>query len=94
MTTKTKPFLIDEYLETDEDIKAFLTDMAENGTPDEFIGALGVAAKAKGMTAIAKQAGVSRASLYKSLSEDGKPKFETIDKIVHALGFKLTIQSL
>lgn len=92
MTTQTKPFLIDEYLETDEDIKLFLKDMVENGTPDEFIGALGVVAKAKGMTAIAKQANVTRASLYKSLSEESKPKFETIDKVVHALGFKLTIQ--
>lgn len=53
--------------------------------------ALNITARAKGMTEIAKQAGVTRASLYKSLSEDGNPQFETIAKIVEALGCKLVV---
>lgn len=91
MTVKTKPLNIDEYLETSEDIKEFLKDMAENGTHEEFINSLNTVAKARGMTDIAKEAGVSRASLYKSLSENGNPRYETISKVVEALGFKLTI---
>ena len=88
MTVKTRHFDPAEHLKTDEDIKFFLQDAAE-GTPEEFIHALNTAARAKGMTEIAKQAGVSRASLYKSLSEDGNPRFETVSKIVAALGCKL-----
>ncbi len=89
--TTTSPLHIDEYLETNEDIKTFLQDMAENGTPEEFISALSVVAKAKGMTQMAEKAGVTRASLYKSLSENGNPNYKTIYKIVEALGCKLAI---
>ena len=88
---KTSPLHIDEYLETDEDIKSFLQDMAENGTPEEFISSLSVVAKAKGMTDIAKKAGVTRASLYKSLAESGNPNYKTIHKVVEALGLKLAV---
>ena len=55
--------------------------------------ALNIAARAKGISQIAKQVGVTRNSLYKSLSENGNPRFETISKIVEALGCRLTIIS-
>ena len=55
--------------------------------------ALGNVAKARGMTQIAKDAGVGRESLYKSLSKDGNPSFQTIAKVIHALGGRLTIQA-
>lgn len=90
MPLKTRPFNPAEYLKTDEDIKAFLQDAAE-GTPEEFIHSLNTAARAKGMTEIARQAGVTRASLYKSLADDGNPRFETVAKIVNALGCKLAV---
>ena len=90
MTLKTRPFDPAEHLRTDEDIKFFLQDAAE-GSPDEFIHALNTAARAKGMTEIAKQAGLTRASLYKSLSEGGKPRFDTILKVTKALGCRLAV---
>jgi len=91
MTTHTMPFDISQHLETDEDIREFLKEVVNTGTSDDFIHALNIAAKAKGMTEVAKQAGVTRASLYKSLSENGNPRFETINKIINALGCKLVV---
>jgi probable addiction module antidote protein len=90
MPIKTRPFDPAEHLQTDEDIKFFLQDAAE-GTPEEFIHALNTVARAKGMTEIAKQAGVTRASLYKSLAEGGKPRFDTILKVTKALGCRLAV---
>lgn len=91
MTIKTFLFDIAEYLETDDDIQGFLTEVASTGDTSDFIHALNIAARAKGMTDVAKQAGVTRASLYESLSENGNPRFETISKIVEALGCKLVV---
>ena len=91
MSIKTKPFDIAEHLETEEDIAAFLKEVAETGDTSDFIHALGTAARARGMTEIAREAGVTRASLYKSLADGGNPRFETISRIVNALGLKLTV---
>ena len=91
MAIKTSPLHIEDYLKTDADIKEFLQELSSTGTYSDFIHGLSTASKAKGMTEIAQQAGVTRASLYKSLSEDGNPRFETINKIVEALGCKLVI---
>ena len=85
------PFDIAEHLETDADIRDFLRETANNGNASDFIHALNIAARAKGMTEVAKQAGVTRSSLYKSLAHDGNPQFETIAKIVEALGCKLVV---
>ena len=89
--TKTRAFDIAEHLETDEDIREFLAEAATTGSNADFIHALNTAARAKGMTAVARKAGVTRASLYKSLSAEGNPRFETIDRIVEALGCRLTV---
>lgn len=91
MTEQTSPFDIASYLETDEDILQFLTEVLATGTTADFMQALNTAARAKGMTEIAQQAGVTRASLYKSLAPDGNPRFETISKIVEALGGRLAV---
>jgi probable addiction module antidote protein len=91
MATETFPFDIAEHLETDEDIRGFLREVAAIGDTADFIHALNIAARAKGMTEIAQQVGVTRASLYKSLSESGNPRFETISKVVEALGCKLAV---
>ena len=80
-----------EYLETDEDIRHFLDAVLEEGDTSDFIHALNTVARAKGMTEIAAKAGVSRASLYKSLADGGKPRFDTISKVVEALGCRLAI---
>jgi probable addiction module antidote protein len=84
MSEKITAFDVADYLKTDEDIKLFLKEAASSGDAADFI-------RAKGMTEVAKQAGVTRASLYKSLAEDGNPRFETITKIVEALGCKLVV---
>jgi probable addiction module antidote protein len=91
MGIKTKPFDVAEHLETDNDIWEFLAEVLATGTTSDFVHALNTAARAKGMTEVAKQVGVTRASLYKSLSADGNPRFETINKIVEALGGHLSV---
>ena len=62
-----------------------------NGSSEEFIHVLNTVARAKGMTEIAQKAGVTRASLYKSLADGGKPRFDTIVKITKALGCKIAV---
>lgn len=74
-------------------INAFTNAIAEYDDPALMQAALGNVAKARGMTQIAKDAGVGRESLYKSLSKDGNPSFQTIAKVIHALGGRLTIQA-
>jgi probable addiction module antidote protein len=91
MNAETKSFDVADFLETPEDIREFLQEAVETGTEAEFIHALNTAARAKGMTEVAKAAGVTRASLYKSLSENGNPNFTTISKVVKALGCKLHV---
>ena len=89
--TRTFPFDIAEHLSTDSDICGFLSEVAATGDESDFIHALGLAAKAKGMSEIARQAGVTRASLYKSLADGGNPRFDTISKVTRALGCKLAV---
>jgi len=91
MTLQTKTFDIAEHLNTPEEIRDFLQEVVATGDESDFIHALNTAARAIGMTEVAKKAGVTRASLYKSLSENGNPKFSTINKVTKALGCKLAI---
>ncbi|MDH3347265.1 MAG: putative addiction module antidote protein [Desulfobulbaceae bacterium] len=91
MALKTKPFDIAEHLNSPEEIRIFLQEVAASGDESDFIHALNTAARAMGMTEVAKKAGVTRTSLYKSLAEDGNPQFTTISKVIKALGCKLTI---
>ena len=78
-----------EYLETEEDIVAYLNAVIETGDPALLQAALGDVAKARGMSSIARETGVSRKSLYKSLSASGNPSFQTIAKVSRALGLKM-----
>ena len=91
MALETKTFDIAEHLNSPEDIRTFLQEVVETGDESDFIHALNTAARAKGMTEVAKAAGVTRASLYKSLSEGGNPNFSTISKVTKALGCKLSV---
>ncbi|HLT05860.1 MAG TPA: addiction module antidote protein [Pseudomonas sp.] len=83
-----------EYLKTEEDIANYLDAcLAEAGDDPAFIAkALGTIARARGMTQVARDAGLSRESLYKALSGQGNPEFGTILKVVRALGLKLHAQ--
>ena len=91
MTGLTKPFDISEHLNSPEEIRLFLQEVLETGEESDFIHALSIAAKAMGMTQVAEKAGVTRASLYKSLSQNGNPRFTTVSKVTKALGLKLTL---
>lgn len=87
----TKIFDAAEYLETEDDIRQFLSRAAKDGNTQHLLYCLSVAARAKGMTEVAEKAGVTRASLYKSLEEGANPKIETITKVLSVFGCKLSI---
>ncbi len=86
----TKPFDPAEYLEDSESIAAYLSDALESEDPAFIADALGVVARARGMSDVARQAGVSRESLYRALSADGNPEFATILRVMQALGLRLS----
>ena len=88
---KTKPFDPAKYLDNDEAIAAYIEEAIDIGDPAFIADALGVVARAKGMGQIAKDAGLSRESLYKALSADGNPEFGTILKVMKALGLRLSV---
>jgi probable addiction module antidote protein len=88
--TKTVPYDVSEQLRTPEEMAAYLDAWLEEA-PDDAAGisrALGDIARAKGMTQVARDAGLSRESLYKALGENGNPSFATVLKVVRALGVK------
>jgi probable addiction module antidote protein len=89
--TKTIPWDSATYLKSDEDIAAYLEAVFEDGDPALITHALGVVARAKGMSQIAQAAGLGRESLYKALSPEGNPEFATVLKVVRALGLKLKV---
>lgn len=88
--TKTVPYDVSEQLRTPEEMAAYL-DAWLDEAPEDAAGiarALGDIARAKGMTQVARDAGLSRESLYKALGENGNPSFATVLKVVRALGVK------
>lgn len=87
--TKTRPYDAAEYLETPEDMAAYLEAALEDGEPAVVVKALGAIARARGMSQIARDTGLGRESLYKALSPEGNPEFATVLKVVRALGLKL-----
>jgi len=91
MTLQTKRWDIVDQLGTEEKIFHFLEAAFEDGDASLIAAALGAVAKARGMTDVARQSGLSRENLYKSLSEEGNPEFATISKVVNALGYSLTV---
>jgi probable addiction module antidote protein len=83
-----------EHLKAEEDIVAYLQACFEEAPDDApFIAkALGIVARARGMTQLAKDTGMGRESLYKALSGDGNPSFSTVIKVMHALDLKFSIE--
>lgn len=80
-----------DHLKTDRDIIEYLEAVLEEGDPALVAAALGDVARAKGMSKIAKAAGLGRESLYKALSAEGNPEFATVLKVIHSLGLKLHV---
>jgi probable addiction module antidote protein len=81
-----------KQLKNEEDIAAYVTMVIEDGDAAELAHALGIAAKARGMSEIAKATGMSREALYKALSPNATPRFDTINKVCAALGVRLIAQ--
>ena len=90
---KTIPWDSAEHLETEEDMAAYLEAVMEENDPALMTHALGVIARAKGMSQIARDTGLARESLYKALSAEGNPEFATVMKVIKALGLKLHVEA-
>jgi probable addiction module antidote protein len=93
--TRTTPHDVAEHLRTPEEMAAYLDAWLEEA-PDDASGiakALGDIARAKGMSQVARDAGLSRESLYRALSAEGNPSFATVLKVARALGVRLHAQA-
>lgn len=80
-----------EFLDTDEDIVAYLNAALEDGDPSLVSAALGDVARARGMTQLAHETGITRDGLYKALSPSGNPSFATVQKVIRTLGYKFDV---
>lgn len=89
MTVETTPFDAAKYLGTPEAQEEFLRDALESGDAGYIAHALGVIARAQGMSRVAQDAGLSREALYKALSPTGNPTLSTLLGVMKAVGFKL-----
>lgn len=86
-------FDVSDYLDDDETITEYLNAVLSENDPSLLLAALGDIAKARGMSQIAKDAGLSRESLYKALAVNAKPRFETVQKVLGALGISLVAKT-
>lgn len=98
MTKKLKvadlpDFDMAEMLKTEEDVANYLTLVLEENDMGEFTHALGLVARARGMSAVAEKSGLTREALYKALRSSSQPRFDTIYKVCHALGVRLVAQA-
>jgi probable addiction module antidote protein len=97
MALKTFPYDSAEFLEDDAAIVAYLEEAmkiaTEDSDPSSLAEALGTVARARGMSQIAKDTGLSRESLYKALGAEGDPEFGTVLKVLQSLGLKLSVRS-
>jgi probable addiction module antidote protein len=91
MPIKTTRWDTAETLKTKEEIATYLDAVLEDGDPELLKLALGNVARSKGMTEIAKEAGLRRTSLYRALSPEGNPEFTTVAGVLKALGLRLSI---
>ena len=89
--TKTSPYDSADYLDSPEAMTAYMEEALETDDPAFIAQALGTIARARGMSQIARKAGLSRESLYKALSTDGNPEFGTVIRVMQALGLKFSI---
>jgi probable addiction module antidote protein len=87
---KTTRFDAADYLDTEERQVGYISAALESGDADFVRDALDLVARARGMSAVARNAGLNRESLYKALGETGNPEFATIMRIVRAMGLKLS----
>jgi probable addiction module antidote protein len=91
--SETSTFEIAEYLDSPDAMLEYLELAMEDENPDVFIAALGHVAKARGMSQVAELSGLGRESLYKALKSGSKLRYETVQKVVQALGFRLALEN-
>ncbi|MDR3449844.1 MAG: putative addiction module antidote protein [Alphaproteobacteria bacterium] len=91
--TGTTPFDSAVYLDSREAVNAYMEEALATGDPSFIAQALGTIARAQGMASIAKKAGLSRESLYKTLSREGNPEFGTVLRVMHALGMEFSVST-
>lgn len=89
-----RPWDSAEHLKTDEDTIFYLEACLVEDDPTLIVYALGVIARARGMTQLARDAGLFRESLYKELSGESNPEFATVMKVIKALGFRLHVEPM
>lgn len=82
-----------EFLDDEEVIAEYLSAALEDENPDVFLVAVGNVAKARGMTSIAQSTGLGRESLYKAMTPGAKPRYDTVLKVLHSLGVKITVSA-
>ena len=90
---KVAPFDASEYLDDEEVIAEYLTAALEDPNPEVFLIAVANVAKARGIAKVAQDSGLGRESLYKALAPGAKPRYETVRKLMDALGVKLTVNA-
>jgi len=93
MAVETKPWDPTEHLNNAEAIAAYVEAAFEDGDPALIAAVIGDVARARGMTQLAKEAGVSRETIYKAFSKGGNPTLETLTGVIRALGLKLTVRA-
>ena len=81
------------FLDDHEVVAEYLTAALEDDNPEVFLAAVGHAAKARGMSSIAERAGLGRESLYKAFAPGAKPRYDTVPRVLHSLGVKLTVSA-
>lgn len=89
---ETSAFDTADYLNTAEDIAAYLDAYLEDSTPEELRKALSNVARSRGISDLSRRSGVSRPGIYKALGESGNPSFETVRSILAAMGLRLTVE--
>jgi probable addiction module antidote protein len=92
--SKLVPFDAARYLTDESAVAEYLSAILEADDPDLLLLALADIARARGMTEVAKEAGLGRESLYKALSPGAKPRFDTVLKVARALGVRLSAQPI
>jgi probable addiction module antidote protein len=92
MSVRTRPFDPASYLDSDKAITAYMSEALDTNDPAFIADALGVVARARGMSQIARDTGLSRESLYRALSAEGNPELSTLLRVMGALGLRLSVK--
>jgi len=91
MALKTTPFKFGAFVKTAEDAQTYIDAALEEVGPEHLTSILRAIADSEGMAALAERSGLTRAGLYRALSEDGDPKLSTLTAILEALGLRLSV---